>query len=624
MNLRKPLFTLLCVFVLTASAAAESVPHWTEVRSPHFTVITDSSEKQGRHIAGQFERMRAMFHDLLPYATGDRGAEVTVLALKNHKGFEALEPAAYLRSGQLQLAGLFLPTNSRSYVLLRLDYSDEHHQYSTVYHEYTHFLMRKVEWLPLWLNEGLAEFYQNTDMYDKSVALGQPSADDILYLREQKLIPIETLLLVDHSSPYYHDDQKGSIFYAESWALTHMILMQDFATHAHRLQAYAHGLSTGMEPIAAAQQAFGDLNQLGKQLDRYVSGGDFKMMSLAKSYPVDEASFTVRQPSAAAVDAIRADVLAHDDREKEAQALDETVLREDPSNAQVHVTLGSMAMQRNDQEEAHKQFAAAVALDTNDAFAQYFYGVSTLGGEFGSGEMAKAEASLRKSIALNPAFAPAYDALAHALVINHGDLAEAHRFNVQAVQLDPTDVAYRLNAVDVLMRDHQPQSALAVLAAAKSALKSPEAQERLNARESAIQKYMAARESVATHVESASAREVSGGADGLPHGEVVVTAAAPVLPPAAKPGPHKMLHGVMHNVACLYPSGLSFELDGTSGAHSFYSLDMFKLTLTTTNFRPEGDVDPCKLFNGMKARVDYLPVEDKHYAGQVVAIELTR
>ena len=73
------------------------------------------------------------------------------------------------------------------------------------------------------MNEGLAEFYQNSDIQDKEVRVGQPSADDILYLRQGRLLPLKTLLAVDHNSPYYHDEQKGSVFYAESWALIHYI-----------------------------------------------------------------------------------------------------------------------------------------------------------------------------------------------------------------------------------------------------------------------------------------------------------------------------------------------------------------------------------------------------------------
>ena len=82
----------------------------------------------------------------------------------------------------------------------------------------------------------LAEFYQNTDIDDKEVHLVQPSAYDIQYLRQNRLVPLTTLLTVDHSSPYYHDEQKGSVFYAESWALTHYLEINDFEHKTQSIQ----------------------------------------------------------------------------------------------------------------------------------------------------------------------------------------------------------------------------------------------------------------------------------------------------------------------------------------------------------------------------------------------------
>src|ERR1700722_1821982 len=121
------LAVLLLVFLGAFSVArAESNPQWIQIQSEHFTVITDSYEKQGRHVAGQFERMRSLFHSLFP-ATNDAGTRIVVFAFKDRKGFQALEPAAYLAKGSLQLAGLFLTTPDKNYILVRLDNEGEEH-----------------------------------------------------------------------------------------------------------------------------------------------------------------------------------------------------------------------------------------------------------------------------------------------------------------------------------------------------------------------------------------------------------------------------------------------------------------------------------------------------------------
>src|SRR5690242_9277919 len=108
----KGLFLLLLLssaLFLPVHPAFAGAPTWVEVRSPNFIVMTDSNAKQAVHLADQFERMRAVLHTLLPNAKVDAPAPILVLALKDQKAFKALEPADYLKKGQLNLAGYFQP-----------------------------------------------------------------------------------------------------------------------------------------------------------------------------------------------------------------------------------------------------------------------------------------------------------------------------------------------------------------------------------------------------------------------------------------------------------------------------------------------------------------------------------
>jgi hypothetical protein len=132
------IFLLVTVFAAFAATARAKEESWIEVRSPHFTVLSDSN-KQARHVADQFERMRFVFHAVFPNSNVDPGTPIVVLAVKDKKDFQALEPEAYLAKGQLELAGLFLRAPDKNYVLLRLDAGGDH-PYATVYHEYTHLL----------------------------------------------------------------------------------------------------------------------------------------------------------------------------------------------------------------------------------------------------------------------------------------------------------------------------------------------------------------------------------------------------------------------------------------------------------------------------------------------------
>jgi len=255
----RPLLLLLLLLLPVPAPARDKPENWIEVRSQHFTVVTPANEKTARRIADQFERMRSVFHLTFPNIPIDNFAPIVVFAVKDDKDFRALEAKSYLAKGQVKLAGLFLRAPEKNYVLMRVD-AEGDHPYSVIYHEYTHLLTsRTAEWMPLWLNEGLAEYYQTTEIHENSIALGKPSHENLALLRESSLLPLSTLFTVDDNSPYYHEENRASIFYAESWALTHYIQVNDIKNKTQRLTDYLQLVAQKVDPVTAATRAFGDL-----------------------------------------------------------------------------------------------------------------------------------------------------------------------------------------------------------------------------------------------------------------------------------------------------------------------------------------------------------------------------
>ena len=370
--MRKSIFLLLPLFIAAISSARDKPQNWIEVQSPHFLIITNGNEKQGRHVADQFERMRAVFQKAFPDLKVDPAAPIIAIALKDEKDFRALEPEEYLGKGKLQLAGLFLRAADKNYILLRLDAEGEH-PYETVYHEYTHLLSSKTEaWLPLWLNEGLAQFYQTAEIRDKEALLGQPDTGNIILLRQNRLLPLPVLLAVDHNSPYYHEESKGSIFYAESWALTHYFEITDAQQHTHRLIDYVDLVSKGTDSVTAATRAFGDLQKLQSELESYITHVAY-MFKVPAVTQVDESAYKVQTMQAAQADAVRADFLAYNHRAADARSLLAEVLKDDPNNASAHETMGFLAFQEHQLPEARKWYGEAVKLNSQSYLANYYF-----------------------------------------------------------------------------------------------------------------------------------------------------------------------------------------------------------------------------------------------------------
>ena len=645
--LRTIAFLLLFAVTLSASAK-DAADHWFEVRSQHFVVLTDTNEKQARRIASQFERMRSVFHLLMPTASDSAGSPIVVLALKDKKAFQALEPEAYLAKGQLELAGFFMRAPDKNYILLRLDAQGEH-PFATVYHEYTHYMMRRAGgWLPLWLNEGLAEFYQNTDIREKDVLLGQASEDDILYLRQNRLLPLTTLLKVDETSPYYHEEQKGSVFYAESWALTHYLEVTDRQKGTNRLEDYARLLIKKEDPVVAAQQAFGDLNRLQTALYGYISQGDFMMFKMNRAVTADESTFQVRAIPTSDADAVRADVLVNNQRTRDAEALIDSTLRDDPKNALAHETMGYLKFREGDMEAARKWYGEAVRLDSQSYLAYYYYAVismrsagrsgGTSGGRSGdAGEDAEIESSLRTCMKLNPDFAPAYDALAMRYAMDPAKIHEAHLLNTQAIQREPDNLNYRLNAAAVLMNDHRYEDAINVLQAASHVAKTPQ-------QVASVQARIAQMEQIKANVARGGEAESAAGMETVAATTVdtrtmTVTSSDGrkfVIRPGAEEGPkypteppsslHHSARGILRGVRCSYPSILTLKVDqgGRAPTVSLYRNDFYQIEFTVMNFTPKSDINPCTDIEGLGAKVEYAEVSDKSVAGQIISIELSK
>lgn len=614
----KCLFLLLPLLAAVLAAARDKPENWTEVRSPHFTVVTNSNEKQGRRVADQFERMRSVFHVAFPKLQIDPGSPIVVLAIKDEKDFKALEPEAYLAKGSLKLGGLFLRAADKNYVLMRLDAEGEH-PYSVVYHEYTHLLMSKTaEWMPLWLNEGLAEFYQTTEIHEKDVSLGEPSAENIQLLRQNRLLPFATLFTVDEKSPYYHEENKGSIFYAESWALVHYIQIKDHQDQTTRLSQYAELLKQRVDPVTAATRAFGDLKQLQSALEGYIRQGTFSYFKMMTNTEVDDSAFKVQALTPVQADAVRADFLAYNGRTADAQALLNHVLQEDPNNVSAQETMGFIEFRQGHLEEARKRYAQAVQLDSQSYLAHYYFAAISMSGPLTASDEAQAENSLRIAIKLNPSFAPTYDRLAAFLGMRRRNLDEARLMGVTAVSLDPANIGYRINVANVLLAMGQGRNAVNVLGYAAKLAKTPQEAQAVDNVLINARAYAEAQEQNAEQTrrmsEEAKAPVQSASADTdvprLSHRKEFVAS-----------GPHHFVVGILKAVHCDAPQ-LDLTVSSGSNTLALHTDNYYKIQFTTLNFQPNGDLKPCSDLENRPAKVEYVESADKTEAPHLVAVEL--
>lgn len=472
--MRRRVTFLLCLLAAVPFAEGQG-DVWLQVSTPHFQIVSNANEAEARRAAHQFESMRSVFQKVFPDADLDTTAPMLVLAVQDKQHLQALEPLAYLGKGQLNLVGLFLPYPEKNYVLILLN-APGAHPYSTIYHEYAHFVFSRLhDWMPLWLTEGIAEYYEYTEVLDDKIRIGKGDPYTQSILDRTPLLPLSTLFAVDLHSPYYHEQDKGSIFYAESWLLVHFLKDKDQTYGTHRLDDFLSLLQKNVDPKTAATQAFGDLDQLELDLRRYAAGTHYEVNDIVGGISVDDSSFVVRRLSDTQAGIARAEFLAHDDRMNDARMILDGVLNDEPTNAAAHEIMGYVAFRQGYFDEARKRCEEAIKLDPNSFMARFFYAEALIKkGVSDKASQAAVEENLRAAIRINPSFPQASDGLAIFYAEQGTNLGEARELIEKAVQLVPGVPEIRVDEAQVLMTMHKEKEAQGILELALKMSHTPE------------------------------------------------------------------------------------------------------------------------------------------------------
>jgi tetratricopeptide (TPR) repeat protein len=430
-------------------------------------------------------------------------------------------------------------------------------------------------------------------------------------LRQNRLLPLPTLFTVDASSPYYHEENKGSIFYAESWVLTHYLEMKDYQEKTQHLTDYSELLAQKVDPVTAASRAFGDLKQLQSNLEAYIRQGSFRYFKGKTSTDVDDTVFKVQALTPAQVDAVRADFLAYEERSADARPLLDHVLQEDPQNVSAHETMGFLAFRAGHMDEARKWYEQAVKLDSRSYIAHYYFAAISMNLGPGPGDDAQIENSLRTAIKLNRSFAPPFERLAAFEGMRRQNLDEAHMMALTAVQLDPGNVSYRMTTASVLMQMERGKDAVAVLHEALRIAKPPQETAMVQNFLTHLERYATARDEEPEEELKASLQANASSGN--------TNAEAPVeeLPT----GPHRFLIGTLQNVHC-HDLDIDLTVAAKGKTMALHSGNYYKIAFTALGFTPKGDLSPCKDLEGMSAKVEYVESSAKPAAAYVVGIEL--
>jgi tetratricopeptide (TPR) repeat protein len=484
-------------FSARAETAAIVQQHWFEARTAHFNIYSCGPTQEVARVGGRLEQFRDAY-SLLAGAEAVASPPIVVIAFPTH---EALEPFLPLYQGKpANLAAFFHRSSDENLIALSVS-GQGGESLNSVFHEYTHLLLRhnNLFW-PLWLTEGMADVYSTFETAGgHSVRIGKPMELYVRLLEKQKLMPLRDLFEVTHGSPEYNERDRQGIFYAESWLLTHYLMLGDNSVLKPRFGQLTALLRQGQQPEQAFTNAFRiTLAGMENLLRRYLERGRFEPLNLTVNADLSAPrSLAMRMISPVEAYFRLGDLLMRVNRFDTARTFFEQGQKIAPKSPLPYEGLGLLASEQKQGDEAMRQLGMALERGSKSFLAHYAYAREKLRLTAKSGdnysriegpEAAAIREELQKSLTLMPNFGPVHHLLGFFLLLQGDELAEAEKHLQRAIQLEPENQAYLFSLAQVQIQKHEPEAAQRTL----EPLRLPYADRRLKAHAEEMMKQIQA------------------------------------------------------------------------------------------------------------------------------------
>ncbi|HET6862772.1 MAG TPA: tetratricopeptide repeat protein [Pyrinomonadaceae bacterium] len=471
---------IFAVLILFASltfpsiALPQSREPWRSVRTNNLFVIGNADADSLQQVAAWLEFFHSAFSRLTSRSSIDSSVPTTVIVFRDEASFTPFKP---LYQGKpANVSGYFQPGEDANYIVISLEGSGRD-RFATAFHEYVHLHLRNtVPGAPLWLNEGLAEFYGALQFSGGEALIGAPIPAYLQLLRSQPMLPLGQLFSIGTNSPHYNERDKAGIFYGESWALVHFLMLRDGLSHQDQFSRFLQSLSRGDDAERAFEDSFSmTLSNAEQQLRDYIRSGELKSQRLdigdsQQSY----SSFMAMQRSSlldGEVSYYLGDLLSHMGRIEDAERYFLQAISQQPDFIPPYAALGLLRIRQQRYDEAKKYLQKACSSQQSYLIHYlYAYVLSREGfgpnGEFTSytkDSVNTIRDQLQTAIKLNPQFAPAYHLLALIDFVTDERLDQAVLMAEKAHQLDPSRSSFSMLLAQIYLRQSNTVAARQVL-----------------------------------------------------------------------------------------------------------------------------------------------------------------
>lgn len=458
--MKRSIFLLLVVTLTILpikTGAAQTRDPWHSVRTNHLFVIGNADPEKLRQVAVWLEFFHTAFGRLVSRNVLDPSVPTTVIVFRDDTSFVPFKPLYQGRPANL--AGFFQPGYDVNYIAMSLD-QRQRDPFSVAFHEYVHLHMEdNVPLAPVWLNEGLAEFYGHLQFSGSEALLGAP-LPYLNLLRNQELLPLSTLLSIDHNSPHYNEQDKSGIFYGESWALVHYLMLGG-PGRQDQFRRFLQLVSRGDDAAKSLEDAFGmTLDTMDKELRAYINRGDLPTLRISASDPQSYAYTAIQRESLTEAEAnyYLGDLLLHINRSEEAERYFKQAIAVDSNMTLAYATLGQLCIWQKRFVEAKKYLERGV-ISSQNYLVHYQYGwllaweAIKATQRIESPELAAViREHLSEAMKLRLDFAPSYYVFALVNYVRDERLDEAFEMAQKARRLDGANAKYTLLLAEIYAR----------------------------------------------------------------------------------------------------------------------------------------------------------------------------
>jgi len=262
-----------CLFLAGLCLLGADAGKEFSLKTKHYEVTTDVSPALARLVGEHMEQILAEYKRRLSNFKWEERERFKVQVFKNQRDYNRAVPAALTGS-----TGAFV---SRTRLLATyLGERTYEEVFRTLYHEGFHQFMYLCisQDCPLWLNEGLAEYFSEATWNGKGFETGQVPPERLMVvqkaLREKELLRLQRLFSMESEEwlrSMRMEKQRAYVQYCQAWSVVHFFIHSDRGRHLPKLLDYLANVASGMNVDVAFERSFGkDVNAIERAWRRYI------------------------------------------------------------------------------------------------------------------------------------------------------------------------------------------------------------------------------------------------------------------------------------------------------------------------------------------------------------------